>query len=57
MIDVMELLNEPAGFLGDPYSAAVRTYWQNGYTAVRNAAGGDIKIMIGDAFLGMSFLL
>lgn len=57
MIDVMELLNEPAGFLGDPYSAAVRTYWQNGYTAVRNAAGGDIKIMIGDAFLGMSLLL
>jgi glucan 1,3-beta-glucosidase len=52
MIDVLELLNEPVGFepsIGD----VIGGYWQNGYQVVRNAAGGGLKVMIMDAFLGV----
>lgn len=51
MVDVIELLNEPAGFLGSNWAAAIRQFWLDGYSAVRQAAGAGIKIMIGDAFL------
>ncbi|RXW25484.1 hypothetical protein EST38_g326 [Candolleomyces aberdarensis] len=54
MIDVLELLNEPAGFRGDDWASAIRQYWLDGYDAVRDAAGSEIKIMIGDAFLGVN---
>ncbi|KAJ8508798.1 hypothetical protein ONZ45_g8953 [Pleurotus djamor] len=50
MVDVIELLNEPAGFLPS-VAAVIRDFWLNGYVAVRDAAGEDIKVMIGDAFL------
>ena len=53
-MDVIELLNEPAGFTSGPFADAVRGYWSNGYNAVRSAAGGGVKVMIGDAFLGVS---
>ena len=53
MIDVLELLNEPAGFMGDVWADTVRQFWQDAYEAVRSAAGTDLKIMIGDAFLGV----
>ena len=52
MIDVLELLNEPAGYdasIGD----IIGSFWKNGYQVVRNAAGGELKIMIMDAFLGV----
>lgn len=52
-VDVIELLNEPAGFDGDT-GAVVRQFWSDGYNAVRAAIGGGVKIMIGDAFLGVS---
>ena len=48
---MIELLNEPAGFLGSNWAAAIRQFWLDGYSAVRQAAGAGIKIMIGDAFL------
>jgi glucan 1,3-beta-glucosidase len=51
MVDVIELLNEPGGFLGSTWAAAIRQFWLDGYGAVRKAAGAGIKIMIGDAFL------
>jgi hypothetical protein len=51
MVDVIELLNEPAGFLGSNWAAAVRQFWLDGYGAVRQAAGAEIKVMIGNAFL------
>lgn len=51
MVDVIELLNEPAGFLGSNWAAAIRQFWLDGYDAVRQAVGAGIKIMIGDAFL------
>lgn len=53
MVDVIELLNEPAGFDGAAFDQVVRQFWQDGYNVVRSAAGGGIKIMIGDAFLGV----
>lgn len=53
MIDVIELLNEPAGFQGGAFAQVVRQFWTDGYTAVRDAAGSEIKVMIGDAFLGV----
>jgi hypothetical protein len=53
MIDVIELLNEPGGFLGDTFAQTVRQFWLDGYDTVRASAGGGIKIMIGDAFLGV----
>lgn len=53
LIDVLELMNEPAGFRGDEWAAAVRQFWLDGYDAVRGAEGDGIKVMIGDAFLGV----
>ncbi|KAF8227308.1 exo-beta-1,3-glucanase [Tricholoma matsutake] len=53
MVDVIELLNEPAGFIGNAWSQAIRQFWLDGYDAVRQAAGAGIKVMIGDAFLGV----
>jgi glucan 1,3-beta-glucosidase len=53
MVDVIELLNEPAGFLGPAWAQTIRQFWLDGYDAVRQAAGAGIKVMIGDAFLGV----
>ena len=53
MVAVIELLNEPAGFRGDDWVRTIRQFWLDGYDAVRDAAGGGIKVMIGDAFLGV----
>ncbi|KAA1467483.1 glycoside hydrolase [Dentipellis sp. KUC8613] len=53
MVDVVELLNEAAGFRGDNWASAVRQFWQDGYNTVRDAAGQTVKVMIGDAFLGV----
>jgi len=53
MIDVIELLNEPAGFISQDWADTIRQFWQDGYNAVRDAVGGNIKVMIGDAFLGV----
>ena len=50
----MELLNEGAGFISNSWAAAIRSYFSNAYSAVRGAAGQGIKVMIGDAFLGVS---
>ncbi|KAF9557434.1 glycoside hydrolase family 5 protein [Agrocybe pediades] len=52
-IDVLELLNEAAGFKGGNWPGAIRQFWLDGYAAVRNATGSDMKVMIGDAFLGV----
>ncbi|THH09164.1 hypothetical protein EW145_g2215 [Phellinidium pouzarii] len=53
MIDVLELLNEPAGFTSNQWASAIRQFWGDAYSAVRDAVGSQIKIMIGDAFLGV----
>ncbi|KAF5391674.1 hypothetical protein D9757_002359 [Collybiopsis confluens] len=53
MIDVLELLNESAGFTSTQWADVTRSFFSDGYTAVRAAVGGGLKIMIGDAFLGV----
>ncbi|KAI0635955.1 glycoside hydrolase [Trametes polyzona] len=52
MIDVLEVLNEPAGYQSD-IGAIIADYWQDAYNVVRQAAGPSLKVMIGDAFLGV----
>ena len=52
MIDVIELLNEPGGWQSD-IADVIGQYWQDGYNAVRNVSGTSLKVMIGDAFLGV----
>ncbi|KAG6813924.1 hypothetical protein H0H92_005773 [Tricholoma furcatifolium] len=53
MVNVIELLNEPAGFRGDNWAQTIEQFWQDGYDAVREAVGTGIQVMIGDAFLGV----
>ncbi|KAI0833509.1 glycoside hydrolase family 5 protein [Trametes gibbosa] len=53
MIDVLEVLNEPAGYQSD-IGNVIAGYWQDAYDAVRDAAGSSLKVMIGDAFLGVA---
>ncbi|KDR76186.1 hypothetical protein GALMADRAFT_67855 [Galerina marginata CBS 339.88] len=53
-VSVIELLNEAAGFKGSDWAAAIRQFWLDAYAAVRSAAGDNVKIMIGDAFLGVN---
>ncbi|KAF7327738.1 Glycoside hydrolase family 5 protein [Mycena kentingensis (nom. inval.)] len=55
MIDVIELLNEPATFLDqNTYPTTLRKFWQDAYDAVRDAVGTGLKVMIGDGFQGVS---
>jgi len=53
MIDVLELMNEPAGFRSDTWATVTRQYFQDAYDAVRDAVGDNMKMMISDAFLGV----
>jgi glucan 1,3-beta-glucosidase len=53
MIDIIELLNEPAGFENDQWANVIRQFWQDGYDVVRQAVGGGLKIMIGNGFLDL----
>jgi hypothetical protein len=53
MIDAIELLNEVAGFSGSACDSAVRDYWRRGYEVVRQAAGDNVVVVIGDAFEGV----
>lgn len=52
MVDVLELINEPAAYQ-ESVGSILSGYFQDGYQVVRNAAGADIKIMITDGFLGV----
>lgn len=52
MVDVIELLNEPAGWVG-AIDDAIGQYWQDGYAVVRQYAGNETQVMIEDAFLGI----
>ena len=53
LIDVLELLNEPAGFRDSHWASTIRQFWLDGYDAIRDAVGNDLKVMIGDGFLGV----
>jgi len=53
-VSVIELLNEAGGFRGDDWATVIKQFWQDGYDAVRQAAGQNVQVMIGDAFLGIN---
>lgn len=53
LIDVIELLNEPAGFYDAEWAATLKQFWTDGYNAVRNVTTDDVQVMIGDGFLGV----
>jgi glucan 1,3-beta-glucosidase len=53
MIDILELLNEPAGFLGDSYVEVLRQFFQDGYNEVRATTGSSLNVMIADSFIGV----
>jgi len=52
MLDILELMNEPTAYRPE-IGSALAQFWQSGYQTVRAAAGGSIKVMIGDGFLGV----
>lgn len=52
-VAMIQLLNEVAGFRGQQWGDTARGFWQAGYDRVRAAAGNNVKVMIGDAFLGL----
>jgi glucan 1,3-beta-glucosidase len=56
-IDVLELMNEPAAFLGNNYPQVLRGYYQNSYNAIRNAVGNGTQVMIDDGFLGVNVMV
>lgn len=49
-VDAIELANEIGAFLGPQWDPAARAYYQNGYNAVRQAAGNNVLVVIGDTF-------
>jgi glucan 1,3-beta-glucosidase len=51
LIDMIELLNEGAGFRGDTWAQTLQQFFKDGYDVVRDAVGDDMKVMIGDGFL------
>ncbi|KAF5359505.1 hypothetical protein D9756_003411 [Leucocoprinus leucothites] len=62
MVDVIELLNEGAGFRGPDWSNAIRQYFLDGYNTVRAVESASsstysdnrtLGVMIGDAFMGL----
>ena len=53
LIDILELLNESAGFISADWVAVTRQFFQDAYIAIRAAVGPDLLIMIGDAFQGV----
>lgn len=53
MVDVIELLNEPAAGWVSDIDDAIGQYWQDGYQVVRKAVGNKTQVMIEDGFLGV----
>lgn len=56
MIDILELINEPGAFV-PAINSALPGYFRDGYQVVRDAAGGALKVMIMDGFLGVNVCL
>jgi len=52
-IDVLEVMNEPAGFLGDVFTSVLRQYYIDAYDAIRNATGDRMGVMFSDGFRGL----
>ena len=51
-IDVLEVMNEPAGFLGDDFTNVLRQYYIDTYGVIR-ANAGNMGVMLSDGFRGL----
>ena len=51
-IDVLEVMNEPAGFLGDDFTNVLRQYYIDAYDTIR-AESGNMGVMFSDGFRGL----
>jgi len=51
-IDVLEVMNEPAGFLGDDFTNVLRQYYIDAYDTIR-AESGKMGVMFSDGFRGL----
>ena len=52
-IDILEVMNEPAGFLGDDFTSVLRQYYIDAYDAIRAATGNSMGVMFSDGFRGL----
>ena len=52
-IDVLEVMNEPAGFLGDDFTDVLKQYYIDTYNAIRAEVGDDMGVMLSDGFRGL----
>ena len=52
-INVFEVMNEPAGFLGDDFTNVLRQYYINAYGAIRTESGNSTGVMFSDGFRGL----
>ena len=52
-IDILEVMNEPAGFLGSSFTNVLRQYYIEVYDSIRMAFGNVTGVMFSDGFLGL----
>ena len=52
-IDILEVINEPAGFLGDDFTNVLKQYYTDTYNIIRKTVGNDMGVMISDGFRGL----
>lgn len=53
-INVLEVMNEPAGFLGDDFTNVLRQYYIDTYDTIRAETGNSTGVMFSDGFRGLS---
>jgi glucan 1,3-beta-glucosidase len=52
-IDILEVMNEPAGFLGNSFATVLRQYYIEVYDSIRMVVGNGTGVMFSDGFLGL----
>ena len=52
-INILEVMNEPAGFLGDSFISVLRRYYTDAYDAIRAVVGNSMGVMFSDGFQGL----
>ncbi|KAF9647958.1 glycoside hydrolase [Thelephora ganbajun] len=54
-IDILEVMNEPAGFLGDDFTRVLRQYYTDTYNTIRATVGNGTGVMFSDGFRGLDY--
>ena len=52
-INILEVMNEPAAFLGDDFTNVLKQYYVDTYNVIRKTLGNDMGVMISDGFRGL----